>query len=420
MCRIAAASGGGRRAIVSPMPGSRVLTASEQRALAAIDEDGVVALLRALVRTPSVNPPGEEGAVASLIAERLEAAGIPARLDEVEPGRPNVLAELGAGEGATLLWNGHMDVVPVGNRDAWTSDPFGAEIRDGRLYGRGAADMKGGVAAMMAAAMALQRTGGVRGRLRLAFVMGEETGHHGARAALRRGLAADLAVVGEWSGSARIGIGYRGALWLEIETRGRTAHGSRPMRGLNAIDLMTEQVLPRLKATPMRFERNPVFMIQEPTWSIGTIAGGVSTNVVADVCRATTDLRLVPGQDPDAVLTLIRERLAGLAYPGGEPAPIGVRVLNKIGPFVTASDHPVVTTLGGSIRDVLGAEPALFGKTGVADANVLAHEGGIPAVAYGPGNPSGHEPDEHCDLEELVRCTRVLAVSALRACGTPP
>jgi acetylornithine deacetylase len=396
-----------------------LLSAAESRVIDAIDAAAVVALLAELVRTPSVNPPGGEEAVALLIARWLEASGITARLDEVERGRPNVLADIGAGNGTTLLWNGHMDVVPTGNRQAWTADPFAAEIRDGRLYGRGAADMKGGIAAMMAAAAALVKTGGVRGRVRLAFVVGEETGHLGTRAALARGLGADLAVVGEWSGSARIGVGYRGALWLELETRGRTAHGSRPMRGLNAIDLMTEQVLPRLKAMPMTFERDPAFMIQEPTWSVGTIAGGVSTNVVADACRATIDLRLVPGQDPDAVLAQIRQRLAGLAYPGGEPAPVDIRVLNRIGPFVTARDHPVVTTLAGSIRDALGVEPEMFGKTGVADANVLAHEGGIPAVAYGPGNPTGHEPDEYCELEELARCTRVLAVSALRACGAP-
>ncbi len=122
-----------------------------------------------------------------------------------------------------------------------------------------------------------------------------------------------------------------------VETRGRTAHGSRPMRGLNPVDLMTEQVRPRLKATPMTFERNPVFMIQEPTWNVGTIEGGVGANVVADRCRATTDLRLVPGQDP--------------------------------------------------------------------------------AAAYGPGNPTGHEPNEYAELTEVVRCTKVLALAALRACG---
>ncbi len=396
-----------------------MLTREEAAAVEAVREAELVALLRDLVRAPSVVPPGSEEAAAAVVAERLEAAGIPARLDYLEPGRPNVLAEVGAGDGPTLLWNAHLDTVPPGNLAAWTADPFGGEVRDGRLYGRGASDDKGGIAAMAGAAIVLARRGGVRGRLRLAFVIGEETGHVGTRGALARGLAADLAVVGEWSGAHRIGVGYRGALWLAVETRGRAAHGSRPQRGLNAIDVMTEQVLPRLKATPMAFERHPTFLIQEPTWNVGTIEGGISTNVVADRCRATTDLRLVPGQDPAAVLALIRERLAGIRYPNGEPAPVELTVLNAVGPFLTPVDHPLVRGLASGIRDVLGAEPEYFGKTGVADANVLAHEGRIPSVAYGPGNPSGHEPDEYVEIAELVRCARVLAVSALRTCGGP-
>jgi acetylornithine deacetylase/succinyl-diaminopimelate desuccinylase-like protein len=202
-----------------------------------------------------------------------------------------------------------------------------------------------------------------------------------------------------------------------VETRGRTAHGSRPMRGLNPVDLMTEQVRPRLKATPMTFERNPVFMIQEPTWNVGTIEGGVGANVVADRCRATTDLRLVPGQDPAAVLELRRERVLDLKYRNGEPAPVEITVLNAIGPFITPSEHPVVATLASSIHDLLGVEPEYFGKTGVSDANALAHKGKIPSAAYGPGNPTGHEPNEYAELTEVVRCTKVLALAALRACG---
>ena len=394
-----------------------MITAAEAAVLDAVDDGGAVGLLHDLVRARSVWPQDTEEAAARVVADRLEAAGIPTVLDHVAPGRPNVLAEIGRGDGPTLLWNAHLDTVPPGNAAAWTADPFGGDVRDGKLFGRGASDDKGGVAVMAAAAMAVAARGGVRGTLKLSFVIGEETGHVGTRAALQRGLTADLAVVGEWSGASRIGVGYRGALWLAFEVRGRAAHGSRPMRGLNAIDLMTEQVLPRLKATPMTFERHPVFMIQEPTWNVGTIEGGLSTNVVADHCRATTDLRLVPGQDPAAVLELLREQLRGVTYPNGEPAPVELTVLNSIGPFVTPVEHPVVATLAASIRDVLGEEPSYFGKTGISDANALAHEGKIPSVAYGPGNPSGHEPNEYVELTELGRCTRVLAVSALRACG---
>ncbi len=180
---------------------------------------------------------------------------------------------------------------------------------------------------------------------------------------------------------------------------------------------MTEQVLPRLKSMPMTFTPHPLFLIREPTWNVGTISGGVGTNVVPDHCRATLDLRLVPGQDPEAVLAEIRGRVEGLHYPGGEPGPVAITVLSAVGPFVTPVEHPGVGALAGSIRDLLGANPEYFGKTGVSDANVLAHEAGIPSVAYGPGNASGHEPDEYVEISELVTCTRVLALSALRTCG---
>lgn len=395
-----------------------MLTAAEVAAVDAVDGDAAVALLSALVRAKSVWPANSEEEAAQVVARYLEAAGIETTLDYVQPGRPNVLARLGRGNGPTLLWNAHLDTVPPGNAAAWASDPFGAEVRDGKLYGRGASDDKGGVAVMAAAAAAVAKAGAVDGTLKLSFVVGEETGHVGTRAAIKRGLTADLAVVGEWSGAHRIGLGYRGALWLAIETKGRAAHGSRPARGLNAIDMMTQQVLPKLKATPLQFERDPLFLIQEPSWNVGTIEGGVGTNVVADRCRATIDLRIVPGQDPAVVLELLREQVRGLKYPGGEPAPVEITVLNAIGPFVTPREHAVAATLASSIRDVLGVDPEYFGKTGVSDANVLSHEASIPSLAYGPGNASGHEPNENVELSELVRCTRVLAVSALRACAT--
>src|SRR3990172_5114745 len=126
-----------------------MLTSREQAAVQAVDESEVVALLRALVRTPSVN--GDEEAAAQVVAEYLERAGIAPRLDYLEPGRPNVLADFGRGEGTTLLWNAHLDTVAIGNREAWSADPFGAELRDGRIIGRGASDDKGGVAVMGAA-----------------------------------------------------------------------------------------------------------------------------------------------------------------------------------------------------------------------------------------------------------------------------
>ncbi|MEK9754393.1 MAG: M20/M25/M40 family metallo-hydrolase, partial [Rhodospirillaceae bacterium] len=211
-------------------------------ALPAIEENGLAAFLADLVRVPSVNPPGNEGPVAALIAARLGALGFDTRIVESAPGRPNVIARLaGTGGGPTLLFNGHMDVQPPGSR--WTRDPFAATVEGRRLYGQGAMDMKAGLAAMIAVVLSSMVSvticrGGRRmaGDIVVTAVADEVSGGHmGTGFLVREGLVkADMAVVCEPTGDA-VRVAHRGALWLEIEVNGRSAHGGRPWLGVNAL-----------------------------------------------------------------------------------------------------------------------------------------------------------------------------------------
>lgn len=393
------------------------MTELEQKVLDQITEAEVVALLQEITRINTVNPPGNEAALAQVLKAKLDQEGIPAELQYVTENRANLIATLaGTGTGPTLLYNAHMDTVPVGDRANWKVDPFAGEIIDGKIYGRGVADDKQGVAAMIMAAIALKRAKvPLKGTLLVTPVMGEETGNIGTLHLLENGLQADMAVVGEWSSHRKIALGYRGSLWFKLKTYGKTAHGSRPSFGINAIDHMTELVLPHLKSLTFDYEPTEIFLINYPTLSVNVISGGVKTNVVPDYCEVEVDMRLVPGQKPAEVEAQIRAALKNLEklHPDLH---VEMEVFEQSFPFQTPVDSELVQVLTQAVTDVTGEAPEYMGKTGCSDANPLS-AAGIPVVAFGPGNPSGHEPNEWVEIADLVKVTEILALHALRICG---
>lgn len=383
-----------------------------------IQTDEIVEFLRELVRTPSINPPGDEQGVAEVVGNRLRREGIPFDFQEVAPNRPNVVARLPGSSGKpVLLFNAHMDTVPLGDLNAWTVDPLAAEVRDGKLYGRGATDDKGGLACMVMAAVALKRAGvPLQGDLIVTAVVGEETGGLGTQHLLDSGLEADMAIVGEWSTPTRIALGYRGRIGLDLVTHGKAAHASRPAYGVNAIDMMTELVLPALKKLKMDYRKDDFFMVKEPTMNVGTIQGGTKTNVVPDLCRVTVDMRLMPGQVAHQVCRQIEESLDQLRS-DHDDLRVELHVTGTIEPFLTLPDERLVRVLSKAIQQVTGTSPEYFGKSGTCDGNLLVHRARIPSVAYGPGNPSSHGPNEYVDLAHLAPVTQVYALTALAICG---
>jgi acetylornithine deacetylase len=384
-----------------------------ERVLSFLDEARLVHLARDLVRIDTQNPPGNEASLAAFAAEYLSRDGVACEIQEVKPGRANLLARLGP-EGARphLIFNGHADTVPVGG--GWTLDPHGGEIVEGRLYGRGAADMKGGLAAMMMAVEALVRSdAGISGRLTLAATMDEEETQAGTRFAVSQGLRGDFAIVGEPTDLLPV-IAHKGDAVIEIETRGVEAHGSTPDAGVSAIDHMAD-VLIELRALSerMRERRDP--LVGQPTMHVGTIEGGVNPWMVAGRCRISIDRRVLPGERPEDVVQEVQEIVDRLGKRKSDFRGTA-RVVTFASPMKTASTNPVVAAIREATARVVGRDPGIHGWSATCDANIHVNEGDTPAIVFGPGSieRQAHRPDESVAVSELVAAARIYAVAALR------
>lgn len=352
-------------------------------------------LARELVRLDSCNPPGGEAACAELLGRRLEAAGFRIELHPLAPGRPNLVARLAGEEGPALCLSGHMDTVPLGEAP-WSFDPLGGEIADGRLLGRGACDMKSGLAALTAAAVELARLPQRRGDLLLVFSAGEETGCEGARQlAAEPGLLgrADAVLVGEPTG-LRPCLGHKGALWFEALTRGKAAHASMPHAGDNAI-YKAARAICALESFDFGVAAHP--HLGSPTLNVGTIQGGTKVNMVPDRAHFSIDARVLPGQGSKQV----QERLAQHLGPEVELA-----LLPASAEAVwTPAEHPWVGEVCQVLGEVLGQAVEPGGLSYFTDASALGRAlGGPPVVILGPGEPEmAHQTDESCPVEQIEK-----------------
>ena len=377
--------------------------------------DHLIALCSRLVQIRSVNPPGSELAIAEYVAGVLAAGGIPAALISHGRDRASVLARIaGRGEAPNLLYSAHLDTVPVGaDAEAWLHDPFSGEVADGKVWGRGAADMKGGLAAMMAAALALaEAKTPLAGDLILAFTAGEESDSLGAYAvAQRTDLTPVGAIVVSEPSSNELYVAEKGALWVELTTYGQTAHGSMPELGRNAVMMMVA-LLGELDRLPVAYADHP--LLGGFSRSINTIAGGVKTNVVPDRCVATVDMRTVPGQDHAALLRQIEALIADLSarQPGFRAS---LRVLNDNIPLTTPPEHPTVARMAGVIEAVTGRRPVPGGVRYYSDAVAYVPAFDAPMLICGPGQAGlAHQPDEYVEIDKLVESARILTLAALR------
>jgi succinyl-diaminopimelate desuccinylase len=410
------------------MPSStRFHRAAVQRVLAHLPADEVVDLTRRLIRIPSVFRPGEpeggEAAVARLIAEWCRAQGLEVLVDEVAPGRPNVVAWLGeGGAGRTLCLEGHTDVVTEGDPREWRHDPWSAVLEDGRIYGRGAADMKGGLAAALVAAVAVARAG-VRlgGRLVVAALADEEAGMTGARRFVQTsiGQSIDAAIICEPEQN-ELCLEQKGVLWTRVTVHGRMAHGAMPYAGANPLAAAGGFVagLPAVErrlgrqAPRSRFLGRPHVT---PTRVRAPLGGVPQNNVIPSGAELVLDVRLVPGLAPETALAA----LATLAAETERRCP-GVKLeLETIEPprpaTRTARAEPVVQALAWAVRLVTGQRPRFGGVPGSTDGTIFVMERGIPIVTFGPGDRQvPHQVDEHVEVAQLVEAARCYAAAAVR------
>jgi len=388
-------------------------------------EQQVSKLTAELIRIPSENPPGDMHEIATIIYDYLKKIGLATERLESNPGMLNVIGKLEAGDGPTLVLNGHMDVVPAGELDRWSWDPFGGQLQNGYILGRGASDMKGGLAALLVALSKITSIPDLKGNILFMAVPDEETGgNFGTRFLLEKGYIGDASLIAEPSGQNPT-IGQKGNLWINAIARGVSAHGSlSPLVGENAIRKMNavietiysmwdeEWPLPDsaqelientqrvLKAEDLAA---PAKVLARVTVNVGKICGGEKVNMVPSHCEAEFDLRIPIGISTDEVLRELVRRVQ-------DRFPEGVEIGPKTPPNeanYTDPDHPFVQRVLFAIREVTGKKSQSVLQWASSDARFFRYRS-IPTVQFGPAELEGiHGYDERVKVKDLVDAARI-------------
>jgi acetylornithine deacetylase len=370
-----------------------------------VDRDPI-ALAAALVAIESVNPdlvPGAAGeaAIAAFCADWLRARGFEVHRLEPRPGRPSIVGVArGRGGGRSLMLNGHLDTVSHAGYDG---DPLGAGIRDGKLFGRGAFDMKSGVAAIMvAAARAAAR--GLAGDVIVALVADEEFGSLGTETVLRH-FRADSAIIAEPSGLELV-LAHRGFAWFDLGLRGRAAHGSMPELGIDAI-AHAARVLAALGQIEHRLGQEPPHpLLGRGAVRVAQIAGGEDAGTVAAACRLTIERRMLPGESPAAVESELRRLLAELA---AEIPDFSATLTTRVARAAWQADPgwPIVETLTDAASRVLGRPPGIRGEPFWTDAGLFS-AAGIPGLLFGASGGGAHAATEWVDVASITALAEIL------------
>lgn len=380
-----------------------------------IDRERLVDQLADLVRLDSTNPGlvpdgAGEAAVAESVADALREMGLDVEVWEPEPGRPNVVGVWpGTGGGRSLMLNAHTDTVGVEGMDA----PFTPRVEDGRMYGRGTQDMKGSLAAQLAAVRALQ-AGGVAldGDVIVAAVIDEEHESRGTEAVVER-VDADGAIVTEPT-DLKLALAHKGFAWIDVETRGRAAHGSRPDEGVDA-NMHMGRVLARLDRLEQALRRRDGHrLVGAPSLHAAQVEGGTASSVYAAHCRLRVERRTVPGETAEEARREVQSILDAVA----EDAPAvdaSCTLAFSRRPFEAAADSAIATAARAGGRAAMGHAPPDAGQTFWTDAALLA-EAGTETVVLGPVGEGLHTTEEWVDLDSVVQLAEILARTAHRYC----
>ena len=382
-----------------------------------VSQEQTLAYLRQLVAIDSINPDlveggVGEGAISAKLAGICQALGLGVDLQEVAPGRPNLIARWpGRGDGKSLLLTGHTDIVGVAEM---TQDPFSPRIHDGRLYGRGAYDMKGGLAAILGAVAALKASNyRPRGDIWLGFVCDEEYVSIGTEALVQR-LQPDAAILTEPTDEI-ISIAHRGFAWLTITTHGTAAHGSDYEQGVDAIQHLAPVLehITRLENEIYPQRQHP--LLGRHSVHASLVHGGRGLSTYPDRCVLRIEHRTLPGEDGAQLLaewqdylqqlTLKRDRFHAEVLLDFERPPLEI-----------APSEPIVSALASAFATQLGAEPPLGASFGWLDSAILV-AAGIPTAIFGPSGAGAHAAEEWVDLASVYRCSAVLAECCARWCA---
>ena len=379
----------------------------------------VIAFAQQLVRVPSLST--QESAIARLIQDELRRLGVQdVWVDRVG----NVIAEIGPKEGPILLYNGHMDTVAVSNRDSWERDPYGGDIEDGVLYGLGASDMKGSLAAMVhSTRLILRYADKLKGRVVMAFVVQEEPceGHAMRILVEEEGLRPDWVLLGEPT-DMKISRGQRGRVMFKVTTLGRSSHASRPDLGENAVYAAAKLIF-GIELLASELPRDP-FLGPGTVAVTRIISQSPSLNAVPDTCTLYIDRRLTLGETVSQALAQLealigREELSAeveiTMYRASSYTGYRLAAKEAFPAWVLDKNHPLVTNLIRTVEETLGHQPQIchwaFSTDGVYTMGVA----NIPTVGFGPGNPDhAHTPNDQVRLEDVVRATEVYGAFPMR------
>lgn len=412
----------------------------EARVLAAVDEQEMIATVQALVRMPSIT--GDEAAVQHRFAEIMTEAGLDVdlwpldlralRADPAYPGEETARTEgwglvgrWGSDEGPRLIFNGHVDVVPPGLPGNWSVDPWGGELRDGRIYGRGACDMKAGIVAGFCALRAVQRAGmRLRGSVLVQSVVSEEDGGLGTLATIRRGHLGDAAVIVEPTELALIPA-QAGALGFALRVPGHSAHACVRLEGVSAIEKFVPllQALQALEGRRNTGVTHPLLGLHALPYplSIGLLQAGNWSSSVPEMLEAHGRYGVAMGEDLALARAELEQTIANAAAQDDWLRAHPPSVIWTGGQFAsgeTPSDHPLIRLLGDCVADVRGVPSPLEGATYGSDLRLLVNEAGIPSVLFGPGGDRrAHMPDEYVEVDQLLAVVQSLALLIVRYCG---
>jgi succinyl-diaminopimelate desuccinylase len=389
--------------------------------MAAIDSIGLIRFAQQLVRLPSVHAPESgrsEAAAAELVANVMRGFGWPVEVDEVARGRPNVIGTVEGGlPGPTLLFEGHTDVVTEGSPKHWTFPPFAGDLVDGKIRGRGSADMKGGLAAMIFAVAALAQARPFSGTVVVAALVDEEGMMTGVKhfVASGRAEAVDAAIICEPEGGEVCTV-QKGALRLRVDAEGKMAHGAMPDKGRNPTPALHEIVA--FAASEQRrlqqlFGCHPLLGKVWLTPTVFQAGDPLQVNVIPASAWVAFDVRTVPGVDHGELVARFNQEAARVS--GTHGVAVTVTVVDDRGPTETPPDAPVVRAVVEAHREVTGLTPPFGGVPGTTDGTILFRDGRLPVVIYGPGGKwIAHQADEHVAVDELVTCAEVYQAAARR------
>ncbi|MCS6827364.1 MAG: M20 family metallopeptidase [Caldilinea sp.] len=406
-----------------------MLSVAERQALACVDDEELIRRVQELTRIPSVWKPesgqGEEAA-ARWVEARCREIGLETHFEFVQPGRPNVIAFHRMADGPTLMFEGHTDVVTEGDPAAWSAPPFSAVIRGGRIYGRGANDMKAGLVAALTAIKAIVQSGvRLKGTLLLAALCDEEGDMIGVKHFVERGWADQVsaAIICEPEEN-RLCVTQKGVMWIHVILHGVMAHGAMPLTGINSayplakflslLHSLEQRVIAEHGVDPFlgKASITPTIVMSPARGH-----GEAQKNVMPGASEAVLDIRLIPGQDPNALAREIETLLQSIVA-GETGLRYEFRVLEVRHPTFTDPDHPVVAALASAYTDLTGQPPVYGGVPGSTDGTILNARKGIPIVTCGPGDVHiPHHIDEWVDIEEIKTAARLYVLAAMRYLG---